>query len=298
MLVISTSDKGGTGRSVTSCNVAYRRALIGDDVCYLDFDFGSPTSGAIFGIEGAARGTTRAACTSISRAKLVEPHQIDVWAEGNPRPSATRPSGAGRLVLFPGDGGGGEFNINGDVVSGAPSSSCGSRRSSTCASWTSAAGRSHAAEMVLATTARAPIQRIGVRWLVFHRWTRQHIAAASALVYGERGILETGMAYGHTRRAEQLLESIRFVRTVVVNPSSKELRAAYDPPRSHGCRTATNPSKSSQVGTGSGAPWCSAVCHSIPYCSGKSNWSPTTTWSSTRSPTRRRWRHSLSWRHG
>ena len=35
MLVFATSDKGGTGRSVTSSNVAYRRALQGSDVCYL-----------------------------------------------------------------------------------------------------------------------------------------------------------------------------------------------------------------------------------------------------------------------
>ena len=76
--------------------------------------------------------------------------------------------------------------------------------------------------MVLAATAEPQFQSIVKRWLVFHRWTRQHITAAAALVFGERGILETGMAYGHTR--EQLLESIRFVRTVVVNPSSEELR--------------------------------------------------------------------------
>ena len=48
MLVFATSDKGGTGRSVTSCNIAYRLSLQGNDVVYLDFDFGSPTAGAIF----------------------------------------------------------------------------------------------------------------------------------------------------------------------------------------------------------------------------------------------------------
>ena len=35
MIVIATSDKGGTGRSVTGSNVAYRRALQGGDVCYV-----------------------------------------------------------------------------------------------------------------------------------------------------------------------------------------------------------------------------------------------------------------------
>ena len=50
MLLIATSDKGGTGRSVTGSNVVYRRALQGGDVCYVDFDFGSPTAGAVFGL--------------------------------------------------------------------------------------------------------------------------------------------------------------------------------------------------------------------------------------------------------
>jgi len=58
MLLFATSDKGGTGRSVTGSNVVYRRALQGGDVCYVDFDFGSPTSGAIFGISGLSRGMT------------------------------------------------------------------------------------------------------------------------------------------------------------------------------------------------------------------------------------------------
>jgi MinD-like ATPase involved in chromosome partitioning or flagellar assembly len=58
LIVIATSDKGGTGRSVTGSNVVYRRALQGGDVCYVDFDFGSPTAGAIFGISALSRGTT------------------------------------------------------------------------------------------------------------------------------------------------------------------------------------------------------------------------------------------------
>ena len=44
MFVFAASDKGGTGRSVTSSNLLYRSALQGNDVCYLDFDFGSPTA--------------------------------------------------------------------------------------------------------------------------------------------------------------------------------------------------------------------------------------------------------------
>ena len=56
MLVFSISDKGGTGRSVTSVNLAYRLTLKGKNVAYVDFDFGSPTAGALFEIGGMERG--------------------------------------------------------------------------------------------------------------------------------------------------------------------------------------------------------------------------------------------------
>jgi hypothetical protein len=59
------------------------------------------------------------------------------------------------------------------------------------------------------------------RWLVFHRWTRQHIIAAASLVHGDRGILEVGVDRGHDRQA--LADSVRFVRTAVVDPNSPEL---------------------------------------------------------------------------
>jgi hypothetical protein len=62
---------------------------------------------------------------------------------------------------------------------------------------------------------------VTARWLVFHRWTRQHIVAASGLVYGERGIIEAGQVWGHDR--QDLMDSIRFVRTAVVDPNSVEL---------------------------------------------------------------------------
>ncbi|GIF00402.1 hypothetical protein Ari01nite_78660 [Paractinoplanes rishiriensis] len=59
MLVFAASDKGGTGRSVTSANLLHQAALLGDDVCFLDFDFdfGAPTAGANFGLNGFERGT-------------------------------------------------------------------------------------------------------------------------------------------------------------------------------------------------------------------------------------------------
>jgi MinD-like ATPase involved in chromosome partitioning or flagellar assembly len=113
VIVIATSDKGGTGRSVTGSNVAYRRALQGGDVCYVDFDFGSPTSGAIFGVSGLSRGTTTGRGSHsylLGRAPDVE--VCNVWQHSDRASLRERPPGTGRLSLLPGDSGGGEFSID------------------------------------------------------------------------------------------------------------------------------------------------------------------------------------------
>src|SRR3982751_3801807 len=115
MLVFATSDKGGTGRSVTSSNVAYRRALQGGDVCYLDFDFGSPTAGAMFQINSVTRGTTEGGLHSYLRGRVAEPSSCNVWSEPDRDSLRSQPPGAGRLMLFPGDSSGGEFASGPDI---------------------------------------------------------------------------------------------------------------------------------------------------------------------------------------
>ncbi|MDQ3274112.1 MAG: SCO2523 family variant P-loop protein [Actinomycetota bacterium] len=221
MLIFATSDKGGTGRSVTSSNVMYRRALQGGDVCYLDFDFGSPTAGTIFNIPAATRGTLNGGLHSYLQGKLNEPEQLDVWSESDRTSLRHRPPGAGRLVLIPGDADRGEFSSNRDVVQRCVSLFLRLEEEFELCLIDLSAGRTYATEMVLAATAEPELRAVTTRWLVFHRWTRQHIIAASGLVYSSRGILGAGVARGHDERA--LSDSIRFVRTAVVDPNSPEL---------------------------------------------------------------------------
>lgn len=227
MLVFATSDKGGTGRSVTSSNVAYRRAVQGGDVCYLDFDFGSPTAGSIFNIPAAPHGTGNGGLHSYFQGKLNNPEQLDVWSESDRTALRSRPASAGRLVLLPGDIGGSEFV-------GGSEFTCDPEMVQRCVRLflrleeefdlclvDLSAGRSYATRMVLAATAEPQLGSVTARWLVFHRWTRQHIIATHDLVYENRGILDTGVQQGHNRAA--LIDSIRFVRTAVVDPDSVEL---------------------------------------------------------------------------
>ncbi|MBO0867880.1 MAG: ParA family protein [Micromonosporaceae bacterium] len=221
MLVFATSDKGGTGRSVTSSNVVYRRALSGKDVSYVDFDFGSPTAGAIFQIDSITHGTAAGGLHSYLRGEIPEPRMLDVWSESDREVLRSQPPGAGRMVILPGDAAGGEFSVSPEMVRRCVDLFLRLEAEFDLSLVDLSAGRSYATDMALAATAEPALRGLTTRWLVFHRWTRQHILAAAALVFGERGIIDAGTARGHD--SDRLRRAIRFVRTAVVDPNSEEL---------------------------------------------------------------------------
>lgn len=222
MIVLATSDKGGTGRSVTSSNVVYRRALRGSDTCYVDFDFGSPTVGAIFSVASVARGTEQGGTHSYLQGDAAQPERVDVWNDSEREGLRSRPPGAGQLVLLPGDAGGGEFPIRHDMVERCAQLFLRLEEEFDMVLVDLSAGRSYAAALVLAATARPEMRHVICRWLVFHRWTRQHIIAADGLVHGPHGIIEAGAENGHDKR--DLAAAIRFVRTAVVEKNAAELQ--------------------------------------------------------------------------
>lgn len=221
MLIFATSDKGGTGRSVTSCNLMYRRALQGSDVCYLDFDFGSPTAGAVFEVTSIATGTDGGGLHSYLQGRRTQPVRLDLWTESDRQTLRLRPPGAGQLTLFPGDRAGGEFPISDEVVRRCVELFLRMEEEFEVCLVDLSAGRSYAVDLALAVTGQPELRGTVSRWMIFHRWTRQHIVAASGLVFGERGILKTGAAYGHDPAL--LRDSIRFVRTAVLDPRAPEL---------------------------------------------------------------------------
>ncbi|WP_330184211.1 SCO2523 family variant P-loop protein [Nocardia sp. NBC_01503] len=215
MLVFSASDKGGTGRSVTSCNMAYQLSMDGLKVAYLDFDFGSPTVGAIFEISRIDRGIPGdTGMHSYLLGNNGSAARLSVRSETD-RPElrhSRHPSG--RLVLFPGDAGGAEFaSVDAAMVRRCTEllATCEQEFDVTLVDLS--AGRSIALTLVLYATAMPQLDRSTVRWLVFHRWTRQHLVAAYGLVHGPHGLLKTGVACGHSE--ERLIDSVRYVRTAV-----------------------------------------------------------------------------------
>ncbi|WP_433711306.1 SCO2523 family variant P-loop protein [Nocardia sp. CA-084685] len=215
MIVFATSDKGGTGRSVTSCNLAYRMCVRGKRVAYLDFDFGSPTAGALFEISGVERGISSGdGLHSYLLGKVGVAARIDVRDNTDRRELRKMRTRTGKLFLLPGDAGGAEFT----KVDGLTLENCAKllleldQDFDVCIVDLSA-GRSVAMEIALKATALPQLATRTVRWLVFHRWTRQHIIAAHGLVRGQYGILDCGAGAGHD--PEVLLDNIRYVRTAV-----------------------------------------------------------------------------------
>jgi hypothetical protein len=81
---------------------------------------------------------------------------------------------------------------------------------------------------VIAATSSPELTTVPTRWLVFHRWTRQHILAAAGLVFGERGLLDIGE--GHGRDRDQFIDEIRFIRTAIVDPNAPDLAGLRPPP--------------------------------------------------------------------
>jgi len=229
MLLFATSDKGGTGRSVTGSNVVYRRALQGGDVCYLDFDFGSPTAGAVFGISALNRGTTSGSGThSYLQGRAAAEEQCDVWQHSDRMSLRQRPPGTGRLILIPGDANGGEFASDNDMVQRCVDLFLRLHSEFEVVLVDLSAGRSYAAEIVIAATSSPQLSSVTSRWLVFHRWTRQHVIAAAGLVFGERGLLDIGAMHG--RDKDEFARDIRFIRTAIVDPNAPDL-AGLRPPQ-------------------------------------------------------------------
>lgn len=214
MLVFSTSDKGGTGRSVTNCNIAYRLTLAGHDVAYVDFDFGSPTAGAVFEIGAAGNGVPDGGLHSYLLGAHGTVARIDVGTATDRAQLRRKGSRAGRLVLLPGDEGGGEFLGYDDAVVGRCAELLLTLEQEFHVVLVDlSAGRSAALDIALRATALRQLRPRTASWLIFHRWTRQHIMAAAGLVHGPHGLLRTGTHCGHDR--DDLLGSLRYVRTAV-----------------------------------------------------------------------------------
>jgi MinD-like ATPase involved in chromosome partitioning or flagellar assembly len=179
------SHKGGTGRTTTAANVAYRLALRNRSVCCVDLDLDSPTFGAVVGLPGLEQGAPIGIHDFLHVPGPLAPRPpdtasdalIDIWQNTSlPRPGVAR---TGRLRLLPG----GRERLGLQLV---PTQEQGTILSRIISALRDdydhvlldvRSGASNTVEAVLA--ADDTIQAI--QWLVFFRWTPQHLTGAADL---------------------------------------------------------------------------------------------------------------------
>ncbi|MGC5334952.1 SCO2523 family variant P-loop protein [Micromonospora sp. DT62] len=227
MLVFVTSPMGGTGRSVTGANIAYRSALSGRPTCYLDYDFGSPTAGITFQIPEATNGLAGTGpdgggLHQYLRGEIPAPAQLDAWGAFKRPSMRRRPTGSGQLVVLPGQRNGSDFGFTNDIAKRCAELFLRLEEEFDLTLVDLSAGRSYASQLALAATATPALRKVTARWVVFHRWTPQHVTAAADLAFEAGGIVAMGKEYGH--EPDRLRESLRFVRTAVINPHGPEVR--------------------------------------------------------------------------
>jgi len=179
------SHKGGTGRTTTAANVAYRLALRNRSVCCVDLDLDSPTFGAVVGIKGLEQGAKIGVHDFLHLPVEVDPRPpelagdavVDIWQRTDlPRPGVGR---AGRLRLLPG----GRERLGQPLASSAAQ---GRILAQILADLRDdyehllldvRSGASDTVEAVLA----ADDHLQSIHWLVFYRWTHQHLSGAADL---------------------------------------------------------------------------------------------------------------------
>jgi MinD-like ATPase involved in chromosome partitioning or flagellar assembly len=179
------SHKGGTGRTTTAANVAYRLALRNRSVCCIDLDLDSPTFGAVAGLRGLEQGAPIGIHDFLHIHGPVAPRPadaavdalVDIWQNADlPRPGAAK---TGRLRLLPG----GRDRLGLEL---APVEQQGKILARIIASLRGEYDhvlldvRSGASETVAAVLA-ADDTIDAIHWLVFFRWTPQHLAGAADL---------------------------------------------------------------------------------------------------------------------
>lgn len=180
------SHKGGTGRTTTAANVAYRLALRNRSVCCVDLDLDSPTFGAVVGIKGLEQGAEIGIHDFLHLSgqgldprppDLAADAVVDIWQRTDlPRPGVGR---AGRLRLLPG----GRERLG---LKLAPSAAQGRILAQILADLSDDYDyllldvRSGASDTVNAVLA-ADNELKSIYWLVFFRWTYQHLSGATDL---------------------------------------------------------------------------------------------------------------------
>ena len=182
-LLACISHKGGTGRTVTTANIAYHLAVLGKNVCIVDLDLASPTLGSVVGLADIGVGAPKGEGIHDILIGARPPEDVaeierDVWESNDIANS--RSWECGDYFLVPGRAGGGDQaltlgeDFRDDHRNRLVRSLDHLLRRFDFVFCDLRSGIGNVAEAFLT---RPVVGRLDA-WLLFHRWTRQHLVGA------------------------------------------------------------------------------------------------------------------------
>ena len=208
------SHKGGTGRTVTTVNVAYQLARQGNTVCVIDLDLASPTLGSAVGLERIAGGADTGVHDILVgdfRPESVNLLEWDVWK--SPHINDTfRLGTSGDFRIIPGVRDGGDQSMEGEFAA----SRLGTMLAVLITRYDYIfcdlrSGISLVCEAFL----DYPVASYLDGWLLFFRWTNQHLVGVQDLGATLRHAIGSGQHSGIP---------LYLIRTAVIDPGQVDGR--------------------------------------------------------------------------
>ncbi|WP_034275092.1 SCO2523 family variant P-loop protein [Actinospica robiniae] len=214
MLVFCLSAQGGVGTTVTAANLAYHSSLTGVSTCLVDLGFPSPAADLVFDIEPGLRHRLRdRGLNAYLYGRAAEPLGIDVWANTERR-SLDRLLGAGAMVLYS-SAGEALIQITDSEVSRFADFLFRLEETFDVSFVDLGPGRSALIELALLSVAVPYLRSARTRWLVFHRWSRYEVLSTAQYVFGDHGLVRTGIACGLD--SAELEASLEYVRVAAAD---------------------------------------------------------------------------------
>ena len=218
------SHKGGTGRTVTTVNVAYQLARQGNTVCVIDLDLASPTLGSAVGLERIAGGAdvgVHDVLIGSFRPENVEELEWNVWK--SPHISDTfRLGTSGDFRIIPGVRDGGDQSMEGEHAASRLGKMLAILK--TRYDYIFCDLRS-GVSLVCEAFLDYPISGYLDAWLLFFRWTNQHLVGVKDLGVALREVLDSG---------EHSTVPLFLIRTAAIDPSTVDGRLGTWIARRHG----------------------------------------------------------------
>lgn len=225
------SHKGGTGRTVTTANIAYHLAAEGHDVCIVDLDLASPTLGAVVGLSDISAGALDSKGIHNILYGDVIPENVelllrDVWE--SPDISGFHSFSSGEFRLLPGTNGGSDMLLSYERSEERERlrrvlQELLARYEFVFCDLRSGIGS------VAHTFVSSPVAEKVYAWILFHRWTRQHLAGVIDLAQrlNEAVAIEPSPRFMTVRTAKIDPESVPPGSRTWINQRDDELWAEH-----------------------------------------------------------------------